>query len=156
MKNNGKNYKRKGDEVTDFKMCYLVGTTVSRWIKNKPAYAIAFNQLGLEEKCFVAKKYKKLGLKNGIIMNPSYKPVDDFEEILSEEGCLIGNNLSGRSFKNLLIYLISLSFNFIKSLTSRYILLNSNLSLINSIFSLFDKTKLPERILHSSSMVLTL
>lgn len=73
--------------VTDFKDCYLKGIKVAQWVKNKNAYAVAFNQLGMKERCFVSAK-KKLKFKDSIIINPSYKPVDDFEVIISQEGCL--------------------------------------------------------------------
>ena len=86
----------KAEEVTDFKASYLKAIKVKDWLKGKPAYAIAFNQLGLEERCFVANRGKSLKLKSNIIFNPSYKAADGFEEIESEEKCL---SYPGQKFK---------------------------------------------------------
>jgi peptide deformylase len=68
---------------------YVACNEVLKWIKSKPAYAIALNQLNLPYKAFVIKKHKDIILPNQIIMNPAYTPFSDSaKKIESEEGCL--------------------------------------------------------------------
>lgn len=85
----------KTEEVTDFKDCFQKAIKVKGWLKNKKAYAIAFNQLGLKERCFVIRKPKKLKLEYDIIMNPTLLPFES-KEILFEETCL---SFPGRTFQ---------------------------------------------------------
>jgi len=87
---------KKNDLVTDFKECYLKAIKVKSWLKNKPAFGIAFNQVGLTESCAVFKKHKTLGLKDSIIFNPEYEPTDESDIVDSEEGCL---SYPGKMFK---------------------------------------------------------
>jgi len=58
-----------------FKRCFQKAIKVKEWIKNKPVYAVTFNQIGLIESCFVARKPKKFGFPTDIVMNPMYTPI---------------------------------------------------------------------------------
>ena len=79
---------KKCELVTNFKECYLEGLKVKEWLKNKKAYAIAFNQLGINKACVVFNKHNKLGIRDSIIFNPSYSSLPESDIIESEEGCL--------------------------------------------------------------------
>lgn len=83
-------------EVSDFNDCFRKAVKVNGWLRNKKAYAISFNQLGLSERCFVIRKPKKLKLDIDIVMNPSFEPDDGSESIVSDEMCL---SFPGRVFK---------------------------------------------------------
>jgi peptide deformylase len=87
---------KKCELVTNFKECYLEGLKVKEWLKNKKAYAIAFNQLGINKACVVFNRPNKLGIRDSIIFNPSYSSLPESDIIESEEGCL---SYPGKKFK---------------------------------------------------------
>jgi peptide deformylase len=61
---------------------------VVKWIKNKPAYAVAANQLNLNYRFFVVKKPKKLKIESDIYFNPMYKKDKGSQIIKTNEQCL--------------------------------------------------------------------
>ena len=73
--------------VTDYKKCYQKAIEVRNWVKKKSVYAITFNQIGLRESCFVARKPKTFKFPIDIVMNPDYKPINGSERFQSIEGC---------------------------------------------------------------------
>ena len=82
-----------------------IATEIKEWIKNKPAYAVAFNQLGFEFNCFVVKG-NKLGIIDNIIINPSFEPQKKSKEIISVEYCLSfpGQEFRIKRFNKIIFY----------------------------------------------------
>lgn len=69
------------------KDCFSKALKVKAWLKNKPAYAVAFNQLGFNERCVVFKKPQQVGFTEIIIYNPEYRHLAK-DKIKSIEACL--------------------------------------------------------------------
>jgi len=70
----------------DLAKAYVKAREVERWLLNKSAYGIAFNQLGLPYRVFVVKKPRKLKLPSDIFINPTFEGQGDQFE--NSEGCL--------------------------------------------------------------------
>jgi len=76
-------------EYFDKKETFQIAVKVKEWLKNKSAYAVASNQLGINHRFFVAgRKYKKVGLPTDLFLNPSYQAIYESEKIVCREQCL--------------------------------------------------------------------
>ena len=80
----------------DYNKTLGLANKVATWVKTRKAYAISANQLGLTERFFIAhRKYKKWKLPTTIYFNPTFKPINKDDIVLSPESCL---SYPGRSF----------------------------------------------------------
>jgi peptide deformylase len=98
----------------DLMKAYVKGNEVSTWLKNKPAFGIAFNQLNIPYRVFVLARHKDLKMEDHIIINPTYHPypmmVDNKptnQMFDNEEGCL---SYPGEKFKVRRYYKISATY----------------------------------------------
>jgi peptide deformylase len=71
-----------------------IAERIKKWFKYKKVFAVAFNQLGFEQRCFVINA-SRFGLSDSIIINPTFEPCKNSKIVSSIEWCV---SFPGRKF----------------------------------------------------------